>query len=105
MIETDICTVFRTTSILNPPYNEIVNNETNIYTYACHVSQQTGIFVQGQPSANITTKSIMYISNVNADIQNGDIVQINNANKYIVQNVYKPLGKIIKCDLMIKSEV
>lgn len=103
MIRNDIGTIFRTTTVLTLPYNTPTPTENNVGSYSCHLSKQTGIFVQGSPNAIITTKFKLYLD-IAVDIKNGDIVQINSANKYIVENVYKPMNKHIECDLTIKGE-
>jgi hypothetical protein len=99
----DSCIVIRTITTLTPPLNTPTKTTSNIGPYDCHLSKQTGVFVQGQPNAIIVTKFKLFLD-AGVDIQNGDIVQINNASKYIAQNVYTPLNKHTECDLTIKGE-
>lgn len=107
MIKNDTCVIFRTVVTITPPLNTPISNQITFPTngfYSCHVGQETGVFSQGNPNATIITKLVMFID-ITTNLQNGDIVQINNGTKYIVENVYKPLNKIIKCNLTIKDEV
>lgn len=110
MIKDDICVVFRETTIVTPPLNAPTITKEQFPPigtdpYACHFGQEQGTFIQGNPSATITTKLVLFFDNINVNIKNGDIVQINNGSKYIAENVYKPLNKITKCNLTIKDEV
>lgn len=101
----DSCIIFRAKKGLDNKYNRPIDDGDDKYgPYPCHVGRINGTLTQKSPQISVGHSLRLYTS-ANVNMEDGDIIEINGTNKYIAQNVYRPLNKHAECDLMITKEV
>lgn len=91
------------TSTTKGAHNRPVPGETTKGPYPCRLGKPTSNWQQQEPQGVFSGKMKLYTI-LTSDVEIADIVIMDNGDKYIVQNVYKPNNHHIECDVIRKAE-
>lgn len=105
MIYDCTCSIYRTTTYLNPSNNRPIKTmeQVNTEPYLCRLGKRSSQYSNGSPNATITTSWRLYLPNDNYDLKEGDIAEIDGL-RYIIENVYVPNNHHIECDVTKKGD-
>jgi hypothetical protein len=101
----DTLVITRTSTGKDPLTHKSIDTPQTLEPYKCRLGKVTGSFIQMQPQGQVVQQLRIYIPDVNADIKKGDIGVLNNTDKYIIGNVYKPNKHHIEADVTCKEDV